>query len=95
MSYLDLLETSAKQNGSIVCMGLDPVVEALPKRYRTLGISGAVLFLEELFDEMLNRNVLPGAYKANLGFYSRHNSPRDWKMSVDDRYAGYGTLSRL
>jgi len=76
MSYIDKLKKSAEDSGSIICMGLDPVCKYLPE------ISGGVeeritSFYETLFSEMIKRNVLPGAFKPNLGFFSVLDRPRE------------------
>ena len=51
MDYSEVLEDSAKQTGSIVCMGLDPVVEAMPDKYKEKGISGFEAVLMQLIEE--------------------------------------------
>jgi len=33
MGYLELLEQSASERGSIVCFGIDPVFEDMPKSF--------------------------------------------------------------
>jgi len=74
MSFLDKLRESAKTNNSIVCMGLDPVVEAMPVQFK--GIREFNLYLGQLFHEMKEQGVLPGAFKPNQGFYLKHDRPR-------------------
>ncbi|MBC8501262.1 MAG: orotidine-5'-phosphate decarboxylase [DPANN group archaeon] len=74
MNYLDKLRESAKTNNSIVCMGLDPVVEAMPEQFK--GIREFNLYLGQLFHEMKEQGVLPGAFKPNQGFYLKHDRPR-------------------
>ena len=77
--YLIKLVDSAKNTKSIVCMGLDPVVEAMPTGF----ISGddghpfMVHFFAEIFSEMKQQNVLPGAFKPNHGFYLKFDKPRE------------------
>lgn len=67
-TYSDTLQGSATGNGSIACMGIDPVLDALPSpelspRRRVL------LFFEPIFKKMKSEAVLPGAFKPNLGFF--------------------------
>jgi len=67
-TYSEKLRGSAADNGSIACMGIDPVLEALPlpelsPRRRVL------LFFEPIFQKMKSEAVLPGAFKPNLGFF--------------------------
>ena len=76
MSYIDKLRKSTRNSGSIICMGLDPVCEYLPE------IKGSVeeritSFFKELFSEMIKRNILPGAFKPNLGFFTTLDRPRE------------------
>jgi orotidine-5'-phosphate decarboxylase len=86
-NYLDQLKKSAKENNSIVCMGLDPVISAMPSEYAELGITGVALYFEELFNEMNAQKVLPGAFKPNQGYYLRHDKP------LQDNFAGSKTLA--
>jgi orotidine-5'-phosphate decarboxylase len=65
-------------------MGLDPVLETLPERYKSsmsvASMNGIVSFFEEIFNEMKTQNVLPAAFKPNQGFYIKHNKPRDHRF---------------
>lgn len=73
-TYLDKLRRSARETGSIACMGLDPVLEAIPERYaKGINISG---YFENIFAEMKKQGVLAGAFKPNAGFYLQHDKPR-------------------
>ncbi|RJQ16766.1 orotidine-5'-phosphate decarboxylase [Candidatus Woesearchaeota archaeon] len=76
MTYLQKLRNSAEQTKSVVCMGLDPVVEAMPERYAVAGIKGVPAYFHELFREMLSQKVFPAAFKPNEGFYVVHDNPR-------------------
>ncbi|MDQ7826584.1 MAG: orotidine-5'-phosphate decarboxylase [Candidatus Eremiobacteraeota bacterium] len=89
MSYLDILGESAHKNRSLVCLGLDPVVEALPEAFRKEGIVGALHFFLEIFQMMKNEKVLCGAFKLNQGFYLVHDRP------FDDDFSGSRVLARL
>ncbi len=84
MSYLEKLRGSARKRESIACMGLDPVVEAMPETFSKYGIGGVHSFLENIFGEMLNNRIFPGAFKLNQGFWVRHDRPRalDFKGSI-------------
>jgi len=76
MNYIELLKESAKDRNSIVCMGLDPVVEAMPDHLAGQGIDGALGFFEAIFNEMIEHGVFPGAFKPNEGFYVSENAMR-------------------
>ena len=77
MNYLEKLRKSAEQTGSIACMGLDPVVEAMPEMHAKEGILGVPHYLEAIFNKMKSEGVVPGALKLNQGFYVRHDKPRE------------------
>ena len=89
MSYLDILEESAHKTKSIVCLGLDPVVDALPETFKKEGIEGAYHFFGEIFKMMLREKVLAGAFKLNQGFYVCHDRP------FHDDFKGSSVLARL
>lgn len=72
-TYLDKLRESARETGSIACMGLDPVLEALPSKFSDVMFMPS--FFEELFREMEKQKVFPGAFKPNAGFYLQHDKP--------------------
>lgn len=76
MGYIDKLEKSAVKTGSIICMGIDPVCEYLPESNGTER-EMITFFFETLFSEMVKRNILPGAFKPNLGFFSVLDRPRE------------------
>lgn len=76
MSYIDRLNESTKKSGSVICMGIDPVCEHLPDMEGTEE-EKITSFFETLFSEMIKRNVLPGAFKPNLGFFATLDSPRE------------------
>lgn len=85
--FLTQLRQSALTSGSVICMGLDPVIEALPKKYANLGIMGASKFLQDLTDTMKRRHIMPGMFKPNDGFYSKHK--------FMGKLTGYEALSEL
>jgi len=87
MTFIDELRKSAKETGSIACMGLDPVLEALPGDVRRFG--GATIYFHKVFELMKKDGVLPGAFKPNLGFYRTHDKPRQ------GIYTGTGVLEDL
>ncbi len=91
MNYLDKLRASAGATGSIACMGLDPVVEALPEQFRWEGIAGVVPFFEAIFNKMIEQGVSPAAFKPNQGFYLQHDQPRRREPS----FVGSVTLARV
>jgi orotidine-5'-phosphate decarboxylase len=87
--FLTKLRQSTRTTDSIICMGLDPVIEALSAEYKNgaLGIERMANFYEDLFSEMKRRGVLPGMFKPNDGFYAKHNFAGE--------FSGYKVLRRL
>lgn len=71
MNYNDILLESTKKSGNITCMGLDPKLEVLPE-----GMELAQYF-EILFNEMVKRNLIPAAFKPNIGYYHSLDKPRE------------------
>jgi orotidine-5'-phosphate decarboxylase len=72
--FLTTLRRSTQNTNSIVCMGLDPVVEAMPQEYSQDGIVGAVRFYMRLIATMKTRGIIPGMFKPNDGFYAKHKN---------------------
>lgn len=79
MNYLELLKQSAESAGNILCMGLDPVVDALPhpEKDTTHRITD---YFAEIFAEMKKRNVRVAAFKPNLGYYAQLDRPMEGKF---------------
>lgn len=87
MSYIETLLSSYEISGSVVCMGLDPRLDSLPSGG---GVKERIIsFFTPLFETMREKNILPGAFKANIGFYTCLDKPRKGE------FAGSLALSRL
>lgn len=80
MSYIDQLRESAKETGNIVCMGLDPIVSALPGEEKDTRTRIADYF-SELFKRMRMEGTIPAAFKPNIGYYSSLDNPRNEDFS--------------
>ena len=70
MTYLDLLRQSTDRTNSIICVGLDPVLEKIPLQ----GDPEAVItkFYIELINAFVGEDCLPGAFKPNSAFYEQY-----------------------
>ena len=79
-NYCEKLKTSAVQSKSIVSMGLDPILEYLPIKTGNTR-EDLSLFFKTVFSEMLDRGVLPGAFKPNIGYYHALDRPRTGDFS--------------
>jgi orotidine-5'-phosphate decarboxylase len=70
LNYLDLLKSSYDKYKSILCLGLDPVIEDIP-------LSGDVstvitAFYEEILNKILQQKEYPSAIKPNYAFYAQY-----------------------
>lgn len=72
--FLTQLRQSAKDSGSIICFGLDPVLEALPEEYSKKGINGFVEFMDVVFQYMPEM-LSPGMFKPNLAWWQVFDDP--------------------
>ncbi len=80
MSYIDKLRESTKETGNIVCMGLDPVLSALPDEEKNVRERISDYFAQ-LFKRMRLEGTIPAAFKPNIGYYSTLDKPRDEDFS--------------
>lgn len=71
MNYVELLKSSAKKFSSIVCMGLDPVIEDIPEDKGTPG-ERIYSFYENILEALTRKNTFPGAVKPNYAFYAQY-----------------------
>lgn len=71
MNYIDILKKSADKFSSIVCMGLDPVIEDIPEKNGTPG-ERIFIFYEKILNKHIQKNVLPGSVKPNYAFYAQY-----------------------
>lgn len=88
MNYSELLKKSAAEAGNIVCMGLDPVLDALPfpEKNITERIAG---YFEIIFREMKARSLKVAAFKPNAGYYAMLDRP------LEDRFEGSLALAAV
>ncbi|MFO7730594.1 MAG: orotidine-5'-phosphate decarboxylase [Spirochaetia bacterium] len=73
-TYVEKLRKSSRENSSIVCVGLDP----LPSCYPFPELPPAeqiVKTYEQLFEKMSARQMVPGSFKPNIGYYHRLDRP--------------------
>jgi len=74
MNYLELLEQSAKQIGTISCMGIDPRfgVKYIPETDGDKGDAIVEFFVPMLDAVMAEPEARPAAFKPNLGYFIEH-----------------------
>lgn len=83
-TLVDKLVESAETTKSIVCFGMDPVVEQLPKNPSEIlkwGAADFSAFFIRIFSQMHSKNVRVGAFKPNEGFYIKHDDERGFDGS--------------
>ena len=71
MDYVDFLRETAERNESIVCVGLDPVIERIPQEHHNIEEMISDFFIE-ILDEFVREGSLPGAVKPNYAFYAQY-----------------------
>lgn len=71
MSYLDLLKQSSSRFASIVCLGLDPVLEDIPLSSGSIK-SRITVFYESILNALLQKKIFPAAVKPNYAFYAQY-----------------------
>ncbi len=76
MNYIELLKQSASKTQNCACMGLDPQIEFLPDKSGDVK-KDIVSFFSELFLAMKENNLIPAAFKPNVGYYSALDKPRE------------------
>ena len=70
MKYTEKLINTSDRFNSIVCMGLDPVIEDIPES----GPPGKaiVTFYREILNKIIQKSIYPGAVKPNYAFYAQY-----------------------
>jgi len=71
MTYTDLLSTSSDRFDSIVCLGLDPVLDKIPLSETDVRVK-ITRFFKEILSEIKNQNIYPSAVKPNYAFYAQY-----------------------
>ncbi|MGL4369483.1 MAG: orotidine 5'-phosphate decarboxylase / HUMPS family protein, partial [Spirochaetota bacterium] len=71
MNYCSQLVESSDRLNSIVCLGLDPVIERIPCEEKDVH-SQIVRFFELILSEIKDRSVYPAAVKPNYAFYAQY-----------------------
>lgn len=71
MQFNKMLKDSAKKFESIVCMGLDPVIERIPIEEGSIE-DKITEFYSRILDQCEAENVFPSAVKPNYAFYAQY-----------------------
>jgi orotidine-5'-phosphate decarboxylase len=71
MNYCSFLETYAKKRSSLVCLGLDPILERIPLTETSIE-KKLTIFFESILNQIVQRNIYPSAVKPNYAFYAQY-----------------------
>lgn len=71
MNYINLLETSAKKYNSIICLGLDPVLDRIPVNESKIE-KRITVFFESILNEIVRTGIYPSAAKPNYAFFAQY-----------------------
>ncbi len=70
MNYTELLKRKAEETKSIVCVGLDPILEKIPLKGSPKEV--IVKFYLDLLNAFIKEKTFPGAVKPNIAFYEQY-----------------------
>jgi orotidine-5'-phosphate decarboxylase len=70
VDYLDYLRLSHDKFKSLVCLGLDPIIEDIPLTGDPKTIITA--FYEEILNKIVQKKIYPSAVKPNYAFYAQY-----------------------
>lgn len=71
MNFITTLTHTSEKFSSIVCLGMDPVLENIPIRDAHAG-KAIYSFYEAILDRMLKEKAFPAAVKPNYAFYAQY-----------------------
>lgn len=71
MNYLELLKDSSLRFNSLVCLGLDPVIDDIPITSGSIG-DRIKNFYGEILNTILKKKIFPSAVKPNYAFYAQY-----------------------
>lgn len=93
MNYPEYLRLSAQNAGNIVCMGLDPVLDAFPDPEKAV-TARITDYFERIFTGMKNKGIRVAAFKLNAGYYAMLDRPMEGKFEGSLALAGTIRLIR-
>ncbi len=71
MGFTELLRQKAAESGSIVCMGIDPVIEKIPVGGKNRE-KKIVKFYSDIISAAESENLMPAAVKPNYAFFAQY-----------------------
>lgn len=90
MNYPELLKETSKKYNSIVCLGLDPVIEDIP--IKSGNVKEKIFsFYESILNKILQIKEYPSAVKPNYAFYAQYGiSGLDALLSIINLFKSEG-----
>jgi orotidine-5'-phosphate decarboxylase len=73
MNFVEQLKEKAVESGSIVCMGMDPVLDKIPLKGDAEEV--IVKFYTDILNAMISSDIKPGIVKPNYAFYAQYGFP--------------------
>jgi orotidine-5'-phosphate decarboxylase len=73
MNFLTKLRKSAQQDSSILCLGIEPVLERIPVQGKTDKV--IVKFFSDILDAMAGQNTRPGMIKLSYACFAMYGFP--------------------
>ena len=73
MNYSERLRADYQRTGSLVCMGMDPVIEKIPLETGSAA-ERIFSFYEGILEALVRRKAFPSCVKPNYAFYARYGS---------------------
>ncbi|TVR73712.1 MAG: orotidine-5'-phosphate decarboxylase [Spirochaetaceae bacterium] len=99
MSYRDKLLQSAARARSILCLGIDPMLEYFPGELRPTGtfrdIRGITTLVHTALEALEERDLQPGAFKPNIGYFSACDRPLEFELPLEERFSGSLALAEV
>lgn len=71
MNYLEMLKKSSARFNSLVCLGLDPVIDEIPLNSGSIG-DRIKNFYGDILNCIIKKSVFPSAVKPNYAFYAQY-----------------------
>ncbi len=71
MNYIEYLQSAANEKNSLICMGMDPVLEEISIQGKNAEET-IVSFYSQILDACKSENVFPSACKPNYAFYAQY-----------------------
>ncbi len=72
MTFSDNLREKARETSSIVCVGLDPVIENIPVSIKGDTKKKISRFFLDMLDVMVSEKTVPAIVKPNIAFYEQY-----------------------